>query len=214
MCDQESKLWDIKDVQRALARPLLGLPAQLRLAPAYRAEELQDRQPPPAPKQASVLVLFYPFDGQIAFPLTRRTDTVESHKGQISLPGGAREGDETLQATALRETCEELNACPDTVEVVGHLSPLYIPPSGYLINPFVAYSATRPDFRPDPREVAELIETPLSLVLDPDTIKWEQWTLHGTAVDVPFFDIYGHKVWGATAMVLGELIAMLHEATT
>ena len=161
-----------------------------------------------------MLVLFYPYDGQIAFALTRRTDTVESHKGQISLPGGAREGDESLQATALRETCEELNACPDTVEVLGRLSPLYIPPSGFLINPFVAYSAARPSFRPDPREVAELIETPLSLLLDPATVKREEWTLRGTAVDVPFFDIYGHKVWGATAMVLGELVTMLREETT
>jgi 8-oxo-dGTP pyrophosphatase MutT (NUDIX family) len=160
-----------------------------------------------------VLVLFYPHDGQIAFPLTRRTETVESHKGQISLPGGAREGDESLRATALRETCEELEVCPDTLEVLGRLSPLYIPPSGFLINPFVAVSPARPNFEPDPMEVAELIETPLSLLLDPATVKWEEWTLRGTAVAVPFFHIYGHKVWGATAMVLSELVTMLQEAT-
>ena len=213
MYNQETKPRDIKEVRRALACPLPGLPAQLRMAPAYRAEELQNRQPPPEPKQAAVLVLFYPYDGQIAFPLTRRTETVESHKGQISLPGGAREGDESLQATAQRETCEELEVCPDTLEVLGRLSPLYIPPSGFLINPFVAVSPARPNFEPDPMEVAELIETPLSLLLDPATVKWEEWTLRGTAVAVPFFHIYGHKVWGATAMVLSELVTMLQEAT-
>ncbi len=202
----------IADVRRALARPLPGLSAQLRMAPVYRIETLRDRRPPPLPKEAGVLILLYPQDGQLYFPLTRRTDTLESHKGQISLPGGAHEPGESLRATALRETCEELYACLDQRTVLGALTPLYIPPSGFLINPFVAYTPTRPAFDPDPVEVAELIETPLALLLDPDTVVQEEWDLHGTPTMVPFFHIYGHKVWGATAMVLGELVALLREA--
>jgi 8-oxo-dGTP pyrophosphatase MutT (NUDIX family) len=194
-----------------MASPLPGLSAQLEMAPAYRAEILQDRTPPRDPKEAGVLILFYPHNDQLYFPLTRRTDTVESHKGQVSLPGGAREGDESLQATALRETCEELNVCPDTWDVLGRLTPLYIPPSGFRISPFVAYTSTRPTFALDPIEVAELIETPLALLLAPSTVVREEWTLHGTRVAVPFFHICGHKVWGATAMVLSELVTLLRE---
>jgi 8-oxo-dGTP pyrophosphatase MutT (NUDIX family) len=203
----------IADVRHALTRPLPGLSAQLRMAPAYTVEALRDRTPPPAPKEAGVLILLYPCGDQLYFPLTLRTDTVESHKGQISLPGGAREANESLQETALRETCEELSVCPDSWNILGQLTPLYIPPSGYLISPSVAYTPARPEFNPDPVEVAKLIETPLSLLLDPATVVHEEWMLRGTPVEVPFFHIYGHKVWGATAMVLSELIALLREVS-
>jgi 8-oxo-dGTP pyrophosphatase MutT (NUDIX family) len=179
------------------------------MAPAYRAEMLQDRIPPPTPKEAGVLILLYPQDSQLYFPLTRRTETVENHKGQISLPGGAQEANESLQETALRETCEELEVCPENWNILGHLTPLYIPPSGFLISPYVAYTPIRPNFNPDPVEVAELIETPLDLLLDPVTVKREAWRLRGTSVEVPFFCVYGHKVWGATAMVLSELVVVL-----
>jgi 8-oxo-dGTP pyrophosphatase MutT (NUDIX family) len=160
------------------------------------------------------LILFYHQHGQIYFPLTRRTDTLESHRGQISLPGGAREGTESLQDTAVRETHEELNVSPSNWSIFGRLSQLYIPPSGFLISPYVAYASARPMFHPDPGEVAELIETPLTLILDPATVVREQWTLRGAVVEVPFFDVFGHKVWGATAMVLSELITMLREASS
>jgi 8-oxo-dGTP pyrophosphatase MutT (NUDIX family) len=202
----------IADVRRALARPLPGLAAQLHMAPAYHAAALRDRTPPPAPKEAAVLILLYPRGAQLYLPLTRRTEHVENHKGQISLPGGAREAGESLQETALRETCEELRTCAEGWTALGALSPLYIPPSGFLINPFVAYTPAHSAFDPDPLEVAELIETPLSLLLDPASAVRETWELRGAPVKVPFFHVYGHKVWGATAMVLSELITLLREA--
>jgi 8-oxo-dGTP pyrophosphatase MutT (NUDIX family) len=203
----------LAELSLALSHQLPGLSAQLQMAPVYRAEILRNRVPPPEPREAGVLVLLYPRDGQLYFPLTRRTDTVESHKGQISLPGGAREANESLQETALRETCEELSVCPDDWNVIGPLTPLYIPPSGFLISPFVAYTPMRPTFNPDPIEVAELIETPLELLLDAATVKQEEWNIRGTPVAVPFFQIYGHKVWGATAMVLSELIVLFDTAS-
>lgn len=200
-----------RHLQRALSHPLPGLDAQIKMAPRYRAEELRSRNPSGKPRQAGVLILFYPHNDQIQFPLTRRTETVETHKGQISLPGGAQEGSERLQDTALRETCEELAACREGLTVLGPLSPLYIPPSRFLIHPFVAYADTRPAFKPDPVEVAELIEVPLPLLLNPLTKEHEEWLIRGSRVDVPFFHIFGHKVWGATAMVLSELVTLLHE---
>ncbi len=204
----------ISAARRALGQNLPGLPAQMRMAPAYDISALRDRTPPPAPREAGVLILFYPRHGQLYFPLTRRTDTLETHKGQISLPGGAREAGETLQTTALRETFEELQVCLGDWAILGPLTPLYIPPSGFLIHPFVAYTPTYPTFVPDPAEVAELIETPLSLLLDQDTVVQEEWDLRGLRVQVPFFHVYGHKVWGATAMVLSELTTLLREAVS
>jgi 8-oxo-dGTP pyrophosphatase MutT (NUDIX family) len=203
----------LAELRLALSHQLPGLSAQLQMAPVYRADVLANRIPPLEPKEAGVLVLLYPRDDGLHFPLTRRTDTVESHKGQISLPGGAREGKESLLETALRETCEELSVCPDDWNVIGSLTPLFIPPSGFLINPFVAYTSTLPNFHPDPVEVAELIETPLDLLLNTATVKQEEWNLGGTRVKVPFFHIFGHKVWGATAMVLSELIVLLHNSS-
>ncbi len=202
----------ITELRLALSCRLPGLSAQLQMAPAYRAEALQNRTPPRAPREAGVLILLYAHDGQLYFPLTRRTETVETHKGQISLPGGAREANESLQETALRETCEELTVCPDSWDVIGQLTPLYIPPSGFLISPFVAYTPTCPNFNPDPVEVAELIKTPLDLLLDSATVEKEEWNIRGAMVEVPFFHIFGHKIWGATAMVLNELVVVSRAA--
>jgi 8-oxo-dGTP pyrophosphatase MutT (NUDIX family) len=211
MDNRPSQQLTINVARRALALPLPGLPAQMRMMPDYDIKALRDRTPPPSPKHAGVLILLYHHNGQLYFPLTRRTDTLEAHKGQVSLPGGAREAGETLQSTALRETCEELGVCVEDWTVLGPLTPLYIPPSGFLIHPFVAHTPTRPAFTPDPIEVAELIETPLALLLDPVAVLREEWDLHGMQVQVPFFHVHGHKVWGATAMVLSELEVLLRE---
>ncbi len=208
-CNPSHQPPTLDDVRQALTRPLPGLAAQLRMAPSYRAAMLRDRTPPPHPREAGVLVLLYPREGRLFFPLTRRTESVQDHKGQVSLPGGAREGNETLQETAWRETSEELHLSPEQWRSLGRLSPLYIPPSGFLITPFVAYSPVRPPFRPDPVEVAEVIETPLARLLDPSAVVREEWLLRGEPVEVPFFDIEGHKVWGATAMVLAEFVSLL-----
>jgi len=199
------------DVRRALRGPRPGLAAQMRLAPRPRPGgyiPAQDRQP----KQGGVLILVYPCDGELCLVLTRRTETVANHKGQISFPGGAQEADETLQQTALREASEELAVPPETLEVLGALTPLYIPPSNYCITPTVALAAARPNFRADPTEVVEVLEVPLRLLLDSQTMGEEEWEVRGIPARVPFYRLGPHKVWGATAMVLAEFLAMLSQA--
>jgi 8-oxo-dGTP pyrophosphatase MutT (NUDIX family) len=114
-----------------------------------------------------------------------------------------------LLDTALRETREEIGVAVDSSTVLGRLSAVYIPPSGFLITPYVAALPDRPDFRPTPDEVAELIEAPLSILLDPSIVQREVWTLHGMDVEIPFFQIGPHKVWGATAMVLSEFATVI-----
>jgi 8-oxo-dGTP pyrophosphatase MutT (NUDIX family) len=130
---------------------------------------------------------------------------VESHQGQISLPGGSQEPGETIAETALRETGEELGFDLDDHRLLGRLTSLYIPPSDFVIHPFVAYRPTRPDFAPAPSEVAELLEVPLGYLLDSAVHQSEDWMIRGYQVEVPFYLIGEHKVWGATAMVLSEM---------
>jgi len=192
-----------------MQRPLLGLEAQARMAPPYRRDQIAIMLNPPACKQAGVLVLLYPLEGQLCFPLTQRPDSVEYHKGQISLPGGSQENGESLCQTALREAQEEVGVDATAVEVIGQLSRLYVPPSNFCIQPFVGYVAERPDFRIEAVEVAELIEAPLEALLDPVTVHVEDWELRGEVWPIPFYQFGPHKVWGATAMILSEFVAML-----
>jgi 8-oxo-dGTP pyrophosphatase MutT (NUDIX family) len=195
-------------IRQALGRPLPGRVAQIRMSIRPRLG-LEVRPPGHQPRQGGVLILLYPENGRLHFPLTRRTETLEDHKGQISLPGGAREDDEPLEWTALRETHEELGVDSQSVQVLGALTPLYIFPSDYCVTPYVAARSDRPTFVPDPIEVAEVLEVPLLTLLDPTIRREEKWVLYGTPTRVPFYQIGEHKVWGATAMVLSEFAAVL-----
>ena len=201
----------LDDVRRALARPRPGLDAHLKMAPEPRPGWDPDFSLPPDCREGGVLILLYPRTDRLHFVLTRRTETVRSHKGQISLPGGKREEGESLVETALRETCEELGVPPDGTEVIGRLSALYTPPSNYCIHPFVAHRPVRTTFHPDPIEVAEVLEVPLTTLLDPAIRKVELWSAprFDSPRRVPFFDVNGQVVWGATAMILSELVTLL-----
>lgn len=199
----------LDDICRALSAPRPGIEALLRMAthPHPGGAGLPTGH---LPKQGGVLLLLYPIEAHLHVALTRRTQGVATHKGQISLPGGAREpGDRSLLETAMRETREELGVSPAQLQVFGPLTSLYIPPSDYCIQPYVAYVPVRPDFRPEPTEVAELLEMPLRHLLDPATREEETWELRGHPVVVPFYRLGEHKIWGATAMVLSEFEVML-----
>jgi 8-oxo-dGTP pyrophosphatase MutT (NUDIX family) len=200
----------LTEIRAALQKPLPGIAAQIKLAPEYRVESLRTH-PPADARTAGVLILLYQHDGVWHFPLMKRTDDGLVHSGQISLPGGSQEPGESLRETALREACEEIGAACAEVEVLGQLSTLYIPPSNFLVTPTIGYASERPDFRCDPREVAELIEVPLSRLFDRDVVQREPWNLRGVTVEVPFYQIGPHKVWGATAMILSEFSLLLAE---
>jgi 8-oxo-dGTP pyrophosphatase MutT (NUDIX family) len=186
-----------------------GLTAQLRMVPEPRPgqkiyQEVQDTCRP-----AAVLILIYNRRGRLHLVLTRRTSRVDHHRDQISFPGGEKDEDETIVGAALREAAEELGVRAEGVRVLGDLTPLYIPASNYCIFPVVAVAEKRPDFRPAPDEVAEVIEMPLSRLLAPGTVRREVWTLHGHETVVPLYFYRGHKIWGATAMILAELVEVI-----
>jgi 8-oxo-dGTP pyrophosphatase MutT (NUDIX family) len=197
-------------VQRALQRPLPGAEAQARMStrPRTSASDFNHSEPP---RQAAVLILLYPQAGQIWLPLTRRTEHVATHKGQISLPGGAREpGDVSLWETALREAREEIGLdSTRPVQYLGMLSRLYIAHSNFDIQPFVAFAPCRPVLQIDTTEVAELIELPLAALLDPTVKREETWFWRQRDMQVPFYAWGKHVIWGATAMMLSEFEALL-----
>src|SRR3990172_5047359 len=136
----------LDQVRRALALPRLGRAAQIRMSPLPRPGDVFPLPPEVQPREAAVMILLYPRGENLDFFLTRRTETVETHKGQISLPGGAQEPGESLQETALREASEELGVDVKCVEILGEpLSPVYIPVSGFRATPFVGFSPVRPN---------------------------------------------------------------------
>ena len=201
----------LERVRHALQQPRPGLAAQQRMLPQ---RPLGSELPLAGRREraAAVLILVYLVDDVPYLVLTRRTDTVQTHKGQISLPGGSREGNETPVETALREANEEVSVSSANLEILGTLTPIYIGVSDYLITPVVAIAPHRPDFRADPVEVVEIIEAPLSLLLDPSVRVEEDWDVRGVSVRIPFFAVGPHKVWGATAMILSEFAAMLEQS--
>ncbi len=202
----------LDQIRSAFTKPLPGLQAQIKLAPDFRIKELKMPQPENA-RLAGVLLLLYPHNGQWYFPLMRRTSNGnDRHSDQISLPGGSHEANESLQQTALREAQEEIGAPIDRVSVIGTLSNMYIPVSNFLITPTVGSIDHKPEFQCDTREVAELLEVPLATIFDANVIKREEWTLRGMKVEVPFYLIQGHKVWGATAMILSEFSMLLADS--
>ncbi len=204
-----------EDIKQALAAPLPGAAGQRKMAPQPRPGEVERWLQPADCREAGVLLLLYPHCPNGAKPalhlvLMRRPEYPGVHSGQISLPGGRREGQESLQTTALRETMEEIGVLPDKIEIIGQLTPLYTPPSNFCIFPFVAFSTSRPTFCVDPQEVAELVETSLDHLLNPAAAREEIWHFeHYGPRRVPFFEVDGHKVWGATAMILSEFITLL-----
>ncbi len=161
-------------------------------------------------RRGAVLLLLYSTADGIYLPLTRRDPHLAHHGGQISLPGGGWElADASLTETALREAHEELGVDPARVRVLGALTPLNIPVSSNQIFPFLACHEGRPDFRAEPTEVAEIIETPVRLLLRPD-IRAEKTRLRDDKpVRTPYYQVGPHEVWGATAMILSEFLALV-----
>ena len=158
---------------------------------------------------AAVLILLFPFEDDIQFFLTKRTEDVEHHKGQISLPGGIRENNESLHETALRETKEEIGIDPNTIMNLGSLTPFFIPVTGYIVHPFIGWCKEKPSTQVHDVEVNQLFSVSISELLDENILQNEEWNIRGYDAIVPYYNFGKCKVWGATAAILSEFKLIL-----
>ncbi|KPK82944.1 MAG: hypothetical protein AMS27_13580 [Bacteroides sp. SM23_62_1] len=193
-------------LKEELNKELPGIEAQYRMAPGLRRRI----RPSGFKQRAAVLILFYPYRGVLSTIFIRRTKYRGVHSGQISLPGGKVESFENDPAhTALRETHEEIGINPLEIEILGRLTELQIPISKIIVSPFVGFMNERPLFQPDRQEVERIIETPLNEFLKQETRQERIKIFFISKALIPYYNINGHHIWGATAMIISEFVEIL-----
>ena len=159
-------------------------------------------------KDAAILVALFEKDGEYCFPMIKRPENVKNHPGQIALPGGAKEKEESLKETALREAQEEIGIDTDKVEIIGKLTPIPVPVSGYLVQTYIGIIDEEPEWKLSKDEVADFFILKLSELIGADNGYYEKWNLRGFDAKVPIFKIGDLKIWGATASVLSEFMEL------
>ena len=196
-----------------IAAGLPGTDVQWEMASSDRFIRGFPKTPRADSASAAVLILLYPRNKKIYTLFIQRPDYDGVHGGQISFPGGKREtGDTDLTYTALREASEETGIVPSQVEITGILTPLYIPVSNIVVTPVVGWTHRRPKFKPDGKEVVFIIEAPLSSFLDESIVKIKPFGVRGEMINIRYYDFKGHVIWGATAMMLHELLVILRRS--
>lgn len=200
-------------IPQILEASLPAFAAHVKMAPLERIETLKvfDFEAK-NPKKAAVLMLLYPKNDQVHIVLIERNSYEGVHSAQIAFPGGKHEkSDLGFEITALRETEEEIGISRTQVEIVRAFSPLYIPPSNFLVHPYLAIATESLHFILEPKEVASIIELPLSDFLGNGLLhETKLTTSYANNITVPAFKINEHIVWGATAMMLSELKEVLN----
>lgn len=201
----------INQIEKLQQKQLGGLTSQFKLAPKLRMRYSEELILSKNPKKAAVLALFYPdSNNQTRFLLTERASYNGAHSAQISFPGGKFDKtDDNLKTTALRETYEEVGVPFEAIQIIRQTSDAYIPPSNFLVAPFIGISEKTPLFIPN-EEVAEVIEVLVSDLLDDENLTFvEMETSYMKNIEVPCFKLNDYIVWGATAMMLSEIKDLL-----
>ncbi|MEI8086181.1 MAG: CoA pyrophosphatase [Paludibacter sp.] len=207
--------FSIDQIKQKLQLPLPGIPSHLKMAPPQRAQDIVNLKDNTFnAKKSAVLILFFHEDDNLKMIVIRRSVYVGIHSGQIAFPGGRyEEEDKDVRTTALREIQEEIGISEDKIEILGRLSDIYVPPSNFLISVFVGYLAEKPIYQIDEREVDEVIEIPFAEFFNHDTIKEKSFFVNSikAADNAPYFDVSNAEIWGASAMVISELLDVLKE---
>lgn len=194
----------------ALKEPLPGTDVQWEMASSDRQIDNFPRVPTTDAQIAAVMILLYPDEGKLKIPLIQRTGYGGVHAGQIGLPGGKREkNDKTLTITALRETEEETGIDRSDINTIGILTPLFIPVSNIVVTPVVGWCDSKPQFKPEPREVDQIIEVEAEVIANPAIVKEIPMLVRGDNLMVKYYDYNNYVIWGATAMMLHELLVIM-----
>jgi len=165
-------------------------------------------------RNSAVMVLLFPDNGKLKTVLIKRSEYDGVHSGQISFPGGKKEDiDISFEATALRETCEEIGIQPDRIEILGQLSDSYISPSNFLVKAFVGYIYQKPEYIPDKKEVQSVAEVNIDEFYDSRNKSEKEFysTSRNIKIHAPCYLVNGIEIWGATAMILSELLDILNQ---
>ncbi len=192
-----------------LSKGLPGTEVQFQMASRHRFSDFPT-SPGKDTLNASVLILLYPHLGSVYTVLTQRQSYDGIHSAQISFPGGKREpADVSDVHTALREAEEEIGIDQSLISVFGTLTPLFIPASNILVTSVIGWVKNKPEFNIDPKEVAFLIEADLKKLIDPGLVKIKAHEIRDRIIEVKYFDYEDNMIWGATAMILQELLAII-----
>lgn len=195
---QEIKSIDFKN--------LPGETAHKKMLPANRDLKLPKSV---QPISSAVLLLFFYWEGELSLCFTVRKKSLRKHAGQISFPGGRSEINETLQETALRETHEEIGIETEKISILGTLTPLYISVSNYMVHPIIGFIHEKPVFKSNDDEVEEILIIPFSKIVENKTLQTKNIQTSIGNLDVPCFYINNQIIWGATSMILSELVMLL-----
>lgn len=191
---------------------LPGRKAQMKMSPEpLNPDVVLPREESETAHPSSVLIPLYPDEKNLLnVILTLRTDSIR-HAGQISFPGGRREGDETPEQTALRETEEEIGVFQNQIHIACKITPLYLHRTDNQITPFIGFMNQKPKLIPNPAEVKEAFTVPIQELSNGQNFKKEQWDLSQASFNVPFWTIHDVPLWGATAMMMSELVELYKE---
>ncbi len=199
-------------LEKRLLRPLPGEEAHYQMRARQTSGEFINFKDQANRRYGAVMILLYRKDRDWYFPVIKRPEYDGVHGGQISLPGGkVEEGDGDLFNTALRETREEIGINGDDVRIVGKMTSFYVGASNYEVLPVIGHLDYPPSFDPDPEEVAEVIEIPLTDLLSPAVKSEKEIEVRGFRLIAPYFDIKSQFIWGATAMMLNELKTLIND---
>lgn len=197
-----------------LKEPLPGIDAHKIMAPKIGIEFFRTFQPKSSSSHSSVLAVFTVIKNRLSVLLTLRSQKLKSHRGQISFPGGRVENNETLSQAALRETHEEVGISINENSIIGKLSELYVPPSDSIINPFIAWIDHIPEITVNDDEVEEAFWVDFEYIANKNNVIENLWDFDGNKVIVPHWSIHPKTpLWGATAMILAELIILYNNFT-
>jgi 8-oxo-dGTP pyrophosphatase MutT (NUDIX family) len=198
------------------SEPLPGFQGQRRMAPFAKTIY----EPPKdiaTYKQSAVLALLVQNENasetasELELLFTVRSSELKNHSGQISFPGGRSDEGETIRETALRETCEEVGISRKQIIVLGDLTSMYVPVSKSMIYPILGYHEGQLQTRMNASEVEEIFTVPLHKLLDPANVDKKPWVVLGREVEVPFWNVHSTPLWGATAMMVAEIITLYEE---